>query len=108
MARLAKRAAHLGLPRRTLGLVARLPARSEPQPPAALRTGARAGGGVAARRRASACTFPPYAGVGHALRRHDARTAVELFGAREGHLDAARMGEAGEARYVRMDGDVHG
>ena len=33
---------------------------------------------------------------------------LELLGAREGHLDAARMGEAGEARDVRVDDDVHG
>ena len=34
--------------------------------------------------------------------------ALELLGAREGHLDDARMGKAREARGMRVDGDVHG
>ena len=33
---------------------------------------------------------------------------LELLGAREGHLDDARVGKAREARDVRVDGDVHG
>ena len=107
LARLARGRAPPRISRCARRLVARLPARPDAvadPPPGA---GVRAGGRVAGRRRPAARAFPAHAGLGDAVRGHPARPAVELLGARQGHLDDARMGEARKARRLRLDDHVH-
>src|SRR6185437_15620065 len=84
------------------------PAGSDAKPRATLRTSAGAGIRASGGCRAPARALPAYARVGHALRGDAARNRLELLGAREGYLDDFRLGEAGEARGMFMDGNVHG
>ena len=80
------RAARAQIPRRPQ-------ARSDVQPAAALGPGAGAGGRAAVLDRAALRPFPAHAGLGDALRRHDARPAVERVGACQGHLDQRTLGD---------------
>ena len=78
-------------------LARRSGARPDAQPHPPLRPGAGAGGRAAAGDRPPARAFPAHAGFGRALCRDDARPRLDGLGARQGHLDHARLGEAREA-----------
>ena len=58
--------------------------------------------------RAALRPLPAHAVLGDALRRHDARPAVERVGARQGHLDQRTVGGGGKARRLLLAGDLHG
>ena len=78
--------------------LARRPApRSDPEPRPPLWPGAGAGGRTAGRYRPAACAFSAHAGLGRPLCRDDRRPRLVGFGARQGHLDPAGMGEAHES-----------
>ena len=91
--------------RNTLAARSRARPDAEPHPP--LRPGAGAGERTAAGRAAPARAFPAHAGLGHALRGAAAWARLDGFGARQGHLDHAGVGEAREARVLRMAGHLH-
>ena len=59
-----------------------------------------------ARRRLAARALPAHAGLGRPLRRHPARPAVQLLGARQGRLDHPGLGEAREAGGGAMAGHL--
>ena len=59
------------------------------------------------RHRPSARALPAYAGIGRALLRAADRPCLERIGAREGHLDDARLGKARQARGMRVGDDLH-
>ena len=89
-------------------LARRSPARSDAQPRPALRPGAGAGGRAAGRASRGctpiSCTRPASVARYAALM---TRPALERLGPCQGHLDDARLGEAREARRLRLAGDLH-
>ena len=52
--------------------------------------------------------LPAHARLGRTLRGNPDRPDLELFGARQGHLDDAGLGEAGEDRGRALGRDLHG
>ena len=107
MARVAAGTPPPGLPRCACRVVARPAPRSDAQPRPPIRPGAGSRRRDAEPHRPPARALPAHAGLRGTLRSAAARADMELLGAREGHLDHARVGEARKARRLGVDHDVH-
>ena len=95
--------------RRSAEAMAETPdARPDAQPGSPVRTGRRACARGFARPEVRLCAFPAHAVVGRALCKHDARSGLGLFGARQGHMAVARLGKAGQAGARGVRRHLHG